>query len=64
MSRERIEVEIEPVTGKERETVRSQEVSQGMNEQVCCMLGARPQLERGDNLGASINRQPEKDAPG
>jgi len=58
MSREHIEVEIEPVTGKERETVRNQELSQGMNEQVCCMLSAGPQLERWYNLGARINRQP------
>jgi len=30
-----------------------------MDEQVRCMLGARPQLERGHQLGARINRQPQ-----
>ena len=32
VGRERVEVEIEPVTGKERETIRSQELSQGVEE--------------------------------
>ena len=64
MSRQCVEVEIEPVTGEKRETAMSQEVSQGVDKQRGHVLGAGTQLEHGQNFGARINGQPQKDAPG
>ncbi len=55
MGRERIEIEIEPVTRKERETARSQALSQGMDGSMSHMLCAGTQLEHGKKLGARIN---------
>jgi len=59
MSREGIEVEIEPVTGEEREAARSQELSQGVDEQVRHVLRAGTQMEHRQNLGARVDGQPE-----
>ena len=56
---DRIEVEIEPVTGEERQTAGSQELSQGVDEQVRRMLCARNQREHGQNLGARIDGRPQ-----
>jgi hypothetical protein len=36
-----------------------QEPSQGVDAQVCPMLGARTQREHGQNLGARVDGQPE-----
>ncbi len=55
MGRESIEIEIEPVTRKERETTRSRDLSQGMDEQMSHVLCAGTQLEHGKKLGARIN---------
>jgi hypothetical protein len=55
MSREGIEVEIEPVTGEEREAARSQELSQGVDEQVRHVLRAGTQMEHRQNLGARVD---------
>ena len=54
-----IEVEIEPVTGEERQTAGSQELSQGVDEQVRRMLCARTQSEHRQNLGEGIDGQPQ-----
>jgi len=35
---------------------------EGVDEQVCPMLGAGTQREHGKNLGARVDGQPEKDA--
>jgi hypothetical protein len=43
----RIKVEIESITGKERETVGGQSLSQRVDEQVCHVLCARTELEHG-----------------
>ncbi len=59
MGRERIEVEIEPVTGKEGEATGSQELSQGMDDPMCQVLGAGTELKHGKNLGARVDSQPE-----
>ncbi len=59
MSRESIEVEIEPVTRKEWETARGQAQPQSVDEPMRHVLRAGTQLEDGKNLGAGINGQPE-----
>jgi len=59
MGRERIEGEIEPVTGKEGEATGSQELSQGMDDPLCHVLGAGTELKHGKNLGARVESQPE-----
>jgi hypothetical protein len=59
VSRDGIEVEIEPVTGKEQDATRSQGLSQGVKNRVCQVLRARTQKEHRKNLRAGINGQPE-----
>ena len=59
MGRQRIEVEIEPITRKEWKTARSQELSQGMDEQVCHVLRAGAETEDGNNLRTGVDGQPE-----
>src|SRR5215468_8992442 len=59
MSGERIEVLLEAITGEERETVGSQELSERMEKQVRRMLGAGSQVEHGHKLGARTNGQPK-----
>jgi hypothetical protein len=59
MSRQGIEVQIEAITGEERQTVIGQEPSQGVDEQVCHVLCAGTQMEHGQNLGARVDGQPE-----
>ena len=49
MGRERIEVEIEPVTGKEGEATGSQDLSQGMDDPMSHVLGAGTELKHGKN---------------
>ncbi len=53
MSCESIEVEIEPVTGKEWETARGQTQPQSVDEPMRHVLRAGTQLEDGKNLGYS-----------
>jgi hypothetical protein len=60
MSRESIEVEIESITGEERKAARSQELSQGMDDPMCHVLGAETELKGRKNLGAGIDGQPEQ----
>ena len=62
MGRECIKVQIEPITGKERNTARGEDLSQRVDEQVRHVLGARTQLEHRQKLGARIDGQPQKDA--
>jgi hypothetical protein len=59
MSCQRVEVEIEPITGEDRQTAWSQELSQGVDEQVRRMLGAGTQREHRKKLGARIDSQPQ-----
>jgi hypothetical protein len=59
MSGQRVEGEMEPITGENWETARSQELSQGMDEQMGHVLGAGTQMEHWKHFRASINRQPE-----
>jgi len=59
MGRECIEVEIEPVTGKEGEAIGSQDLSQGMDDPMSPVLGAGTELKHGKNLGARVDSQPE-----
>jgi len=55
VGRERIKVQIEPITGKERQTARSQELSQRVNDPMGHVLGAGTELKHGQNLGARID---------
>ena len=59
MSRQRVEVEIEPVTGEERNAAGSQELSQGVDHPMGHVLCAGTELKRRKNLGEGINGQPE-----
>jgi hypothetical protein len=59
MGGQRVEVEVEPITGKERKTAWGQHLSQGVNHRVGHVLGAGTQLEDGQQLGAQIDDQPE-----
>jgi hypothetical protein len=59
MSRESIEVEVESITGEERKAARSQELSQGMDDPMCHVLGAGTELKGRKNLGAGIDGQTE-----
>jgi hypothetical protein len=59
VSREGIEVEVEPVTRKERKTARGKALSQGVNNQVGHVLRAGAELKCRKNLGARIDGQPQ-----
>ena len=59
MSRQRIEVEVKPVTGEEREAAWGQHLSQGVNHRMGHVLGTGTQLEDGQKLGARIDDQPK-----
>ena len=59
MSCQGIEVQIEAITGEERQTVLGQEPSQRVDEQVCHMLGTGTQMERGKNFRARVDGEPQ-----
>ena len=59
VSGEGIEVHIEAITGEEWQAVRSQELSQGVDNHMCHVLCAETQIEHGKNLRVRINSQPE-----
>ena len=59
MGRERIEVEIEPITGKEWKTARDQTLSQSVDELMGHMLRTGAELKHRKNFRAGINGQPE-----
>jgi hypothetical protein len=59
VSREGIEVEIESVTGKEREAARGQALSERVDEQMRHVLRSRTELKHRKNLRQGINGQPE-----
>jgi len=56
---ERIKVEIETVTGKERQAARRQDLSQGVDHPMSHVLGAGTELKHGKKLGARVESQPE-----
>ena len=59
MGREGIKVEIEAITGEEWEATRSEDLSQGVDQQVCHLLGTGTQMEHGQKLRARVDGQPE-----
>jgi hypothetical protein len=59
MGRESIKVEIETITGEERDAARCQGLSQEVNNQVCRMLCTGTQLEHRKKLCAGVDGQPE-----
>ena len=59
VGRERIKVEIEPVTGKERETARGQALSERVDEQMRHMLCAGTELKHRKKFRARIDDQPQ-----
>jgi len=58
MSRQRVEVQIEPIAGEQRQTARGQSLSQRVDEQVRHVLGARTQVQHGQDLGARVDGKP------
>ncbi len=59
MGREGIEVQIEAITGEERQTARGQDLSQGVDDRMRCVLRAWAQMEHGQKLCARVDGQPE-----
>ena len=59
MSRQSIKVEIEPITGEEREAIGSQDLSQGVDHPMSHVLGAGTELKHRQNLGARVDRHPQ-----
>ncbi len=59
VGRERIKIQIEPVTGKERKAARSQESLERVDEPMRHGLRAGTELQHGKHLGEGINGQPE-----
>ncbi len=59
MSRERIEVHIEPIAREEWEATRSQHLSQGVNHQVRHVLRTGTQVEDRKNLRQRVDGQPQ-----
>ena len=59
MGREGIEVQIQAITGEERQTARGQDLSQGVDDRMRCVLRAGAKMEHGKNLREGINGQPE-----
>jgi hypothetical protein len=59
VGRERIEVEIEPITGKEWKTARDQNLSQSVDELMGHVLCVGTELKHRKNFRAGINGQPE-----
>ncbi len=64
MSREGREVQIEAITGEQRQTIMGQKPLQGVDEQMRRMLCAGTQMQHGQKLCAGVDGQPQKDAPG
>jgi hypothetical protein len=59
MGRDGIEVEIEPVTGEERQAARGQAPSQGVDNRMSHVLRAGTELKHRKNLGEGIDGQPQ-----
>jgi len=59
MSRERVKVEIEAITGEERDAARGQALLQGVNHPMGQVLRAGAELQHRQNFRAGINGQPE-----
>jgi hypothetical protein len=54
-----LKIAIEPITGKEWDTARGQDPSEGVDHGMGGVLCARTQIEHGNNLGAWVDGQPE-----
>ena len=59
MGRQRIKVQVEAITGEERETARSQDLSQSMDDRMCHVLCAGTKVEDRNDLCEGIDGQPE-----
>jgi hypothetical protein len=59
MSGQGIKVEIQAITGEERETAWGQEVPQGVDNAMRCVLRAGAQMEDRNQLRTGIDDQPE-----
>jgi hypothetical protein len=59
MGGESIEVEIEAITGEQRQAVSSQALSQGVDDPMGRVLRAGTQMEHGQKFGAGVDGQPE-----
>ncbi len=54
-----IEVQIEAITSEERQAVRSQDLSQGVDEQMRHLLRAGTEMKHRNNLREGIDCQPQ-----
>ena len=59
MGRQRIKVQVSPITGEEREATGSQDLSQGVDHPMSHVLCARTELKHRKNLGTRVDGQPE-----
>ena len=59
MGREGIKVEVESVTGEERETAGRQDLSESVDKLMCHGLCSGTELKHWKNLGEGIDGQPE-----
>ncbi len=63
MSRERREVQIEAITGEERQTIMGQKPSQGVDEHMRRVLRAGAEIKHGQNLCAGVQWPARARAP-
>lgn len=59
MGRERIEVQIEPITGEKGDATRCEDVPQGVNDGMCRQLCTWSHMQGRKNFRARIDGQPE-----
>ena len=59
MSREGREVQIEAITGEQRQTIMGQKPLQGVDEHMRRMLCAGTQMQHGQKLCAGVDGQPQ-----
>jgi hypothetical protein len=59
VGRESIEIQIEAITGEERQAARGQALSERVDELMRHVLGAGAELKYGKNLRQGINGQPQ-----
>jgi len=63
MGGDRIEVEVEAVTGEDRQTARSQDERDGVKQSIGHVLGAWTELECRDQLGGRVKGDPHPQRP-
>jgi hypothetical protein len=54
-----VEVVVEAITGEDRDAAEGQSLTEVMDDRICSILGARSQMEGGNQFGDGIDGQPE-----